>query len=389
MNFESIPLFDNHTHPLDPDKTCFTPDDFAAVWLHGFRDLPGGNLSQELVHHVRSQGCVLSAVNQLALKFGCEPTLEAVTRERNKKIEAGGLSAYIEELYRDSKINASLLDSDLPYGDQQLNLFPGLLLRHIQMDPIFFDLIKSKDSYGDMLEAYRGVITKMVKEQGYVSIKSHVGELFTMDIRYVAEQEAEQSFAKAKAGEKQAQKIVYYAVFYQTMLLAQELDIPIHVHSGMTGGFWDGKMDDCDPYRMAPFLRNTPHAMNTKLVLLHSNYPFLSSAALMAHAFPHVWVDLAWVFPWVSLSSAQCIEDLIGIAPISKILIGSGQHNIPEIAWLTGKVARSAIQYVVEKLLAQGMLSQTQGADLASMLLYRNALRLYHITEETFFKSLE
>ena len=387
MKIASMPFFDNHTHPLDADKVDLTPDALALIWLHGFRDLPGGKVSEKFNHHVHNQGCVYTMVYQLSKLFGCENTLEAVTAERNRRT-AQGAAPYAQLLYKDGGIACSLLDSDYPYGDERLSLFPGILLRHIQMDPLFFDLLKDAADYASMLEQYKLRIRMMVADQGYVSIKSHIGELFTTCVRYVPEEEATAAFVSARQGNKQAQRTLYYAVFHQTMLLAQDLNIPIHIHTGMTGGFWDGEMDDADPYRMAPFLRNTPHMQQTTLVLLHSNYPFMSSAALVAHTFPHVWVDLAWVLPWVSLSFTQCIEDLIGIAPVSKILLGSGQHNIPEIAWLSSKVAKSALQYVTDKLVAQEMLSQEQGNELAAMLLYKNALRLYGVAEDRFVNAL-
>jgi hypothetical protein len=165
MNIEEMPLFDNHTHPMDADKVNLTPDAFALIWLHGFRDLPNGQVSPAFQHHVRNQGCVFSMVNQLSMLFGCPPTLEAVTAERNRRT-AQGVKPYIDELYCDGKVNASLLDSDLPYGDKKVELFPGIVLRHIQMDPLFFKYLKECTSYVALLDEYKQCIRTMVKEQG-------------------------------------------------------------------------------------------------------------------------------------------------------------------------------------------------------------------------------
>jgi hypothetical protein len=43
---------------------------------------------------------------------------------------------------------------------------------------------------------------------------------------------------------------------------------------------------------------------------------------------------MGWTTPWVSLRIAECYRDVIGIAPLSKLMIGSGCHGTPEIAWL-------------------------------------------------------
>lgn len=378
MDYSTIPFFDNHTHPLDEDKTVFTPDTLALSWLHGFRDLPNGKVSNNLAYHVRNQGVVFTMVKQLSDFFGCACTLEAVTEVRNKRLQ-NGVKAYATQLYADAGIFASLVDCGLPYNDPQLDLFPGKLLRHIQLDPVFWEALTGLDSYVNFLAYVRRKVTEAIREHGCAAIKSHIGELFTLCVRYVTPQEAQRSYTSAKQGDKAAQQTVYYAMFYEVMLLAHELNVPLHIHTGMTGGMWKGEVYDCDPYRMVPFLMNTPRMMDTTLVLLHSNYPFMKSAALMSHTFPNVWSDLAWVLPWNALNFAECIESLIAICPVSKILLGSGQHNIPEIAWLSSKVARQSLKYVMDKLALQELLSPEQGFEIAEMLMYKNAKQLYNL----------
>lgn len=379
MDYQKIPLFDNHSHPLDPTRLNMTPDQMALEWLHGFRDDPGGKVSPWLNEHVHNQGSVLVLTHMLAELFGCEENLEAIAAERARRLQ-GGVKPYAEELYKDGGIFCTLIDSDLPWGDPLLDLFPGKVIRHIQMDPIFYELLKTRNTYAQLRDAFVARIKELVAK-GYVSIKSHIGEEFSMDVRLVQPEEAEAAMADARGGNRQAQRTVYYAIFHQAMLTAQELHVPIHVHSGITGGYWDGRMDDCDPYKMGPFLRNVPHMQQTDLVLLHSNYPYMGGAAMMAQAFPHVWVDLAWVLPWTALAFDRALEDLLAIAPVTKILLGSGQHNVPEIAWLSAKVARRSLEGVMKHLVEENLISPEQGFRMAEQIMFRNACRLYNIPE--------
>ena len=354
-----------------------TPDELAQQWLHGFRDLPGDQFSPWLNSHVHNQGVVHALIHQLSKLLGCEESMDAIAKCRAEKLKEG-VSSYADFLYQDGNIQWTLIDSDLPWNDPVLNLFPGKVLRHIQMDPIFFDLLSQCDHFADMKQKFVCEITDRV-HQGYVSIKSHVGETFTTNVHYVSDEEAEKNYLQARSGDYGAQREVYYAIFHQAMLTAQSLQIPIHIHTGITGGYWDGKMYDTDPYALGPFLRNVPHMMDTDLVLLHCNYPYVGGAAMMAQTFPHVWVDLAWVLPWTALQLDRSLEDLLAIAPTSKIMLGSGQHNIPEIAWLASKVARISLDHVLSEKVRQDLLSDTQAETIAKQILSENACRLYHL----------
>lgn len=378
MRYDHMPFFDNHSHPLDPNRLVMTPDEFAREWLHGFRDLPNGQVSDELCYHVHHLGCVQTMVHLLSQHFGCEETIEAVTEARNQRVAKLGVKGWAAELGKDAGIFCTLIDSDLPWQDPTLDLFYGSVLRHIQMDGIFFELLEAKSSFAEVRQAFIDKITEMART-GYVSIKSHLGELFGMEIRYVSPDEAEAAFADAKAGHQDARRTLYYAIFHQAMLTAHELSIPIHVHTGITGGYWDGHMDDADPYKMAPFLRNVPHMQETVLVLLHSNYPYMGGAAMMAHTFPNVYVDLAWVLPWTALDFERALLDLIANAPTTKILLGSGQHNIPEIAWTASLVARRALSHCLGRMVREDLISEKQADELAKNILYRNACRLYNV----------
>lgn len=379
MDYQKIPFFDDHSHPLRPELTHMTGDELALQFLHGFRDLPDGRVSDWLNFHVHNQGSVLVLTHLLAKLLGCEENLEAIAQERERRMQ-DGVRPYAEMLYQDAGIFCTLIDSELPWNDPLLDLFPGRVIRHIQMDPLFYDLLKTCNTFEELKTEFVREITERVR-MGYVSIKSHVGEEFSMDIRFVSDEEAECALPAARSGDRNAQRTLYYAVFRQAMLTAQSLKVPIHVHSGITGGYWDGGMYDTDPYKMGPFLRNVPFMQGTDLVLLHCNYPYIGGAAMMAQVFPHVWVDLAWTLPWTALQMDSAFESLLAIAPATKIMLGSGQHNIPEIAWLASRVARNSLERVMKHLCKEDLISPEQGFRMAEDIMYRNACRLYGISD--------
>jgi uncharacterized protein len=380
FDFKNLPFYDNHTHDVSLDADHITPFDLSIQFLHGFRDVPpadeNGKLgaSEELRYHVSQLGVVKTLVNYMAQKFGCEATLEAVVKARNKKTK-GNLKEYIGELYREENIIGTTVDLGWPIGDQRLDAFGVRVFRLFRMDPCYDEVMERASSYDQLKTEYENAIRSAVAE-GFIGIKCHVAERFTFAVRTVEDDEARDAFSAAKSGDYRSREAVYFAIFCRTIHLCNELDIPLHIHSGNTGGAGNGMIHNCDPLLMCPFLNDAQY-FSTKIMFLHSNYPNIRNAALMAHIYPHVWVDFAWVLPWISLQFKQILREVMGVAPHSKITFGSGQHGIPEIAWMAAKVAKSSLAEILQEYVDSGLLSVGQAQETAEMLLSGNAKRLY------------
>jgi len=97
----------------------------------------------------------------------------------------------------------------------------------------------------------------------------------------------------------------------------------------------------------------------------------------MAHGFPHVWVDMGQMTPWASLRIAECYREVMAWAPLSKIVVGSGGHGTPEIAWLAAKTAKIALAEVFEDGVRLKLITKSDAETAANMILHDNAARLY------------
>ena len=69
----------------------------------------------------------------------------------------------------------------------------------------------------------------------------------------------------------------------------------------------------------------------------------------------------------------------MGLAPWDKILLGTGQHEIPEMVWCAAKIAKSALAFIMDKSVYMNFISYPQAQEAAEMILYKNALNLYHM----------
>jgi uncharacterized protein len=382
LDFTRCAVVDNHSHLFDPAKKKLEPIWLAREFFHGMGDTPIANTKSklwgatpELDYHFPHMGVVLAAVCQLAKLFGCEPTLEAVTAERNRRTEAVGLGGYAKMLFEDAGIAAAVLDSNVALNDPLLDLTPCRKLRLLQLDPLLKKCLESSGSYAEMIKAYQDAVAKAMRD-GFIGIKAHLGERVGFGAAPVEADEAERYFAAAAKGDGDAYKKIYVAVTLASMTQAQELNFPVHFHTGITGGLWDGPISQCDPFLFAPILRQ-PRFLRTKVVLLHAGHPWAEHAATLAHIFPHVWVDTGWATPWISQRIVDLYRDVLGMAPVSKIMVGSGGHGSPEINWLAAKTAKIALGEVLNDAVRLGLMCEQDADKTGRMILYGNAARLY------------
>ena len=158
--------------------------------------------------------------------------------ERNK-LTKEGLGKYTRELYEEANIIGTTVDMGWPMGDQRLDCFPCRVLRLFQMDPVFDRLIGQCYGFIELKAKFEKEVTAAA-EAGYIGIKCHVLEKCTCTVRLVSDHEAEGTFASATKGNAKDLETVYLAIFAGTLLLCQKLDIPIHIHTGSTGGTGNG-----------------------------------------------------------------------------------------------------------------------------------------------------
>ncbi len=383
LDFSAAPFIDHHCHPYEPGKANLDPESLAREFFHGMGDIPDPEAlkarhwgaTDELRYHFPHMGVVNTLVCQLSKVLDCPAELEAVAMERNRHT-AESFAAYAKLLYEDARIKATVLDTSLPKNDPLLDLIPGRKLRLFKLEPPFQEFLKTSDSYKQMLHAYQESLDRSVRQDGFIGVKAHPAEQVGFGIEPVWTDQAEAAFPAAKTGSAEAVKKLYVAIFTATLLQCQELGVPVHLHSGFTGGLWNGPISDADPFLLAPFLRQHEF-LKTKVVLLHAGYPWSKQAGQFAHAFPHVWVDMGQVTPWASLRIVECYRDVIAWAPLSKIVVGSGGHGTPEIAWLAAKTAKIALSVVLGDAVGLNLITPKQAERAGHMILHDNAARLY------------
>ena len=73
---------------------------------------------------------------------------------------------------------------------------------------------------------------------------------------------------------------------------------------------------------------------------------------------------MGWTTPWTSQRIVECCRDVLGMVPLSKLMIGSGGHGSPEISWLSVKTAKIVLgEVLTDAVYAWGLFREGCGKD--------------------------
>ncbi len=71
------------------------------------------------------------------------------------------------------------------------------------------------------------------------------------------------------------------------------------------------------------------------------------------------------------------LRDVLGMAPLSKVMFATDAFTMPEIFWLAARWGRWGLGKVLEEFVAEGFLSHGEAFTAAAAILGENARKLY------------
>lgn len=90
-------------------------------------------------------------------------------------------------------------------------------------------------------------------------------------------------------------------------------------HTGL--GDNDITLSKSSPAVMQPVIKAYP---STKIVLLHSSYPFTREAGYLTAVYPNVFLDFGEIFPFLSAEGqASVVKQVLELCPTNKIMWSS------------------------------------------------------------------
>ncbi|MFB8789757.1 MAG: amidohydrolase family protein [Potamolinea sp.] len=118
----------------------------------------------------------------------------------------------------------------------------------------------------------------------------------------------------------------------QALEIAAKYKMPVQFHTGFGDPDLDLRLGN--PVYLRPLLEEK-RFRNAPIVLLHASYPYTQEAGYLASVYPQVYLDFGLAVPFLSVAGMRStVQQLLELAPTSKLMYSSDAHNIPELYYL-------------------------------------------------------
>ena len=178
-------------------------------------------------------------------------------------------------------------------------------------------------------------------------------------------------------------KLLQDFLFRTIALEAGQLGMAVHLH-GLAGAGRYFSITGVNPLNLEPLL-NDPRFAHTNFVLLHGGWPYVHEAGALLQK-PNFYLDLsqqAIMIPARTLST--WLREWLELYP-DKVLFGtdgypySDTFGWEEATWIGARNARNALAMALTGMERDGEISPARAAELAQMVLHRNAETLYKLS---------
>ncbi len=373
IQLDDFILIDNHAHPL---LKRFLQLDAIALRQSFSESRSIGQLRDHLDKSVFYMDMV-DKLSRLTGTLGEEGILDF----REKQSERD----YLNLLWDDVSIGGLIVDdgfrSDEMIDLARLSELSGRsVFRCVRIEGVLEQCICEASSFEELSELFRERLS-VSGSPPTVALKSILAYRGGLELEPVGADCARNDFdgVKRLAGQSPDWRIARSPLYDYLLLEAFELAAangwPVQLHCGL--GDDDADLRLSNPLCFRAVLKGSCFSA-AAFVFLHC-YPYVREAAYLASIYPSVYLDLSLSASLVSPSAELMIREALSQAPSTKILAGTDGHSTPESHWYGAYSWRRALTAVLNNLIAERFVSETQALDIAGRLLHENARALYSL----------
>lgn len=372
IDLTSVPIVEHHVHSLlrEPPRSVQ-----AYQWLFTESDDP-----DLITRHVPHTVFFRWAVREVATFLGCEPTVEAILTAR----ETMPPDDLARRFFADARIDTLLVD----YGfrqEENLTLEEMRLATGCRVEPVLRletlaeSLILEQETFDAVVDAFVATV-EAARRTGHVALKSIIAYRTGLDIAEVAREEAAAAFVPLKEQARRegrvrlAVKPLCDYLVLQALTVAQREALPVQFHTGF--GDRDVDLRLGNPLHLRGLLQSG-RFHRVPIVILHAGYPYVRETAYLANVYGNVYADISLAIPFAAGDIPGLITEMLGMAPLSKVLYSSDAFSIPELFWLAARLGRWGLARALEALVSAGLLLPAEAEEAGAQILHGNARALY------------
>jgi hypothetical protein len=220
-----------------------------------------------------------------------------------------------------------------------------------RIEPLAEELLRTAPDFQSFEAQFRAAL-RAAKQCGAVALKSIVAYRSGLAVQAVPASEACQTFQQLKALIEQQGHL---------RLTAKPL------------------LDYCMGLALLQPILADSRYVGVPIVLLHMGYPYVRESAFLASLYPDVYVDLSLALPLLRPVLPHLLQELLALAPATKLLYGSDPHSQPEMFWLGAQYSRWSLGKILADWIDDDMVEEHKALEIAEHICFRNALGLYRL----------
>jgi predicted TIM-barrel fold metal-dependent hydrolase len=223
----------------------------------------------------------------------------------------------------------------------------------------------------ETLDDYLAVVERIFAEAvaaDAVCLKSTQAYQRTLRYEDVPRERAMAAFGKppgaiTAAGQKDFEDFM----FHQILKLSAKYDLPFQIHTG------HGRLQGSSPMLLLDAIQANPQ---TKFILFHGGFPWVSETAAIGMRHRNVWIDSVWM-PTLSYTMAKrAYQEWLDTMPSDRILWGADTVQAEGIYAATEFTRQCLAEALAEKV-ERGELGEEHAARIGRQILRENALALF------------
>lgn len=364
---DNVPLWDHHCHAL---VSALYRDDME-IFVRCLSEAPPAYPAPELENTVVFEEALWTAAT--ALKVAPDVALV------QKALHEVDYADYCRTLFHAA--GYTRLDVDTGYSVDGAMSVPELSeTLGLPVDPILRlestaeALLTDSRTLGEWIERVQAVVAA-ARSNGYRGCKSIIAYRSGLGVYRVDEVTARERWTlmrKANAKRLEDQALLNYLLHALTPAIMTQ-GLPLQFHTGY--GDPDTDLRRGDPLHLRDYLEEYTPAGH-QVVLLHT-YPYQRQAAYLTSVYPGVYADVSLASPLAASRAVHYWQELLELAPPSRVLFASDAHSRPESFVLAARFFRQSIDQFLDNAVAEHHVRAGVAHRWGEAMAFGNAARLY------------